>query len=377
MKKIIYLLPIFVASVFITGCSLKSEVAPSNNNANLATQNQITLASYASDAYGYSVKYPASWDHRAVVSDVLASPSEPYYADYGIDIKDLQEFGSDSISNWNQPYSSGDKSLRFSITVYEKTKNILDDSQIKADLGFSSDEAILVKIGDNVAEHVVKDDTNQDIFSARLYMHQYLIQKGNFFYKLIFSTATKEVFDENQKTVDGILNSFIVTSDLKVFSKENRNYTMSIPSGWDLKGSIEDAINTTKFGSSVSQDTFVPQAYISAPWNDSYSFMVRSYTIDKNLSVSDVYGLMNVGDENCRKDKKDVVVSGMSGVSFVVDTDSCPELATETAFYKTIILKNVGDSQVFEIEQLGANEAMVEQYQAITEEILSSFKYEI
>lgn len=131
-------------------------------------------------------------------------------------------------------------------------------------------------------------------------------------------------------------------------------FAITVPTGWNLAGNLEDAINVVKFGSPAQIYTLTPEG----SQNDIFGpvISIDTFTIDEKLNATEVTNLIHdqgIADdlerqkENCFFEMEKSKFGKFDTFSYIRDTtdpEKCNEETTEAGKSKTVVLKEKGNS---------------------------------
>ncbi|MBU0597634.1 hypothetical protein KKF61_01405, partial [Patescibacteria group bacterium] len=157
---------------------------------------------FVSTEFGYSLEYPSSWWHNSVPTENLENaPSS------AVNLLSMDEFGMGNYQDYKHPYLKDIMMLNFSILVYGSANGYTMEKTKEA-LGLNSLDNIYEKIGDYDTIIKIRDDSNHEVESARMYSKSYYIQNENNIYDISFAALNKFNIEQNSKIINNILISF-------------------------------------------------------------------------------------------------------------------------------------------------------------------------
>ncbi|MBU0612943.1 hypothetical protein KKB10_02910 [Patescibacteria group bacterium] len=162
-------------------------------------------------------------------------------------------------------------------------------------------------------------------------------------------------------------------------------FTITVPTGWNLAGFLEDAINIVKFGSPAQIYTLTPEGGQIDMFGPVIS--VDTFTIDENLNATEVVNLIHdqgiASDlerkkDNCFFEMEKSKFGQFDTFSFIrdnTDPEKCNEEATETAKSQTVVLKEKGNSDTAILTLVAIDDPQLVALLPDFQQILGSMKY--
>ena len=199
-KKLLMIITVIV--IFLVGIALFFSI--NNFSKEDIQKNDINeeFVKFVSDEFNFSLGCPTNWWHNNVPAENLGN--DPLSS---VILLSLDLFGYGEKIKYSQPFFKNDTHWGFSVSVYNVAKGYtIEDA--KTELGLYDARNVSEIINNYNAIVKIRDDSNHEIESVRMFVKDYYIQDKNNFYKISFVGLNKSVLDKNSAVINNILNSF-------------------------------------------------------------------------------------------------------------------------------------------------------------------------